>query len=153
MIVATLSIFLAQRLHANGNGSQGGGRAAPTAGRAPSPTPSERPGCSASFTVAGAWPTGFQANVTVRSNGTTPIGGWTVTWTFPSDQTVMQLWNGHFTQTKSAVRVDSEGWNALATAKNTATFGFVGSGTAPPGVQNLTCTVSAASASSSPSRR
>jgi cellulase/cellobiase CelA1 len=153
MIVATLSIFAAQRLHGNEGGQRKGGGTAPTAARSPAPSPSERPGCSASFTVASSWPTGFQANVTVRTRGSAPINAWAVTWTFPSDQTVMQLWNGHFTQTKGAVRVESEGWNGASPAQNATTFGFVGNGAAPPAVQNLTCTVSMATRSPSPTRR
>jgi hypothetical protein len=146
MIIATLAIFLAQRLHANGAG-QREARTAPTAAR--SPSPSERPGCSASFTVAGAWPTGFQANVTVRGSGSAALSGWAVTWTFPSDQTIMQLWNGHYTQTKTAVRVESEGWNGSPAPKESATFGFVGSGAAPTAIHDLTCTVSVVSRSPS----
>jgi chitin-binding protein len=68
----------------------------------------------------------------------------------------MQLWNGRYTQTKTAVRVESEGWNGSPAARETATFGFVGSGAAPTAVQNLTCTVSivtqSPSRSPSPSR-
>jgi mannan endo-1,4-beta-mannosidase len=63
----------------------------------------------------------------------------------------MQLWNGHYTQTKTAVRVESEGWNGSPAAKDSATFGFVGSGAAPTAVHNLTCAVSAAPRSPSPS--
>jgi cellulase/cellobiase CelA1 len=150
MVIATLAIFLAQRLHASGGEQRRPSRAAPTA--AGSPSPSDRPGCSASFTVAGAWPTGFQANVTVRSSGSATINGWTVTWTFPSDQTIMQLWNGHYTQTKSMVMVQSEGWNGSPAAQQSTTFGFVGSGSAPPAVQNLTCTVAVVTRPPSPSR-
>jgi chitin-binding protein len=74
---------------------------------------------------------------------------------FPSDQTVMQLWNGHFTQTKSAVRVESEGWNGSPAATQSSTFGFVGSGPAPTAVHDLACTVSVGTRppSPSPSRR
>ncbi|MCW2639014.1 MAG: esterase, depolymerase family [Dactylosporangium sp.] len=151
MIVATLAIFMAQRLHANGAGQRGAGGAVPTAARSPAPSPSRPLGCSASFAVASAWPTGFQANVTVRSNGSAAISGWTVTWTFPSDQTVMQLWNGRYAQTKTAVRVESEGWNGSPPAADSTTFGFVGSGPAPTAVQSLTCTVSVVSRSPSPS--
>jgi hypothetical protein len=153
MIVATLSIFMAQRLHGNEAGQRKAGGAASTPARPPSPSPSERPGCSAAFTVAGSWPTGFQANITVRTRGAAAINAWTVTWTFPSDQTVMQLWNGHFTQTKGVVKVESEGWNGSPQAQNATTFGFVGSGAAPPAVQNLACTISTVTRQPSPTRR
>jgi cellulase/cellobiase CelA1 len=152
IVVATLAIFLAQWVHASGSErSRAGG--APTPARSPATSPSDRPGCSASFTVAGAWPTGFQANVTVRGNGSSPVNGWTVTWTFPSDQTVMQMWNGRYTQTKSIVTVQSEGWNRSPAAGNSTTFGFVGTGNAPTAVHDLTCTVAGGTGVPSPSRR
>lgn len=153
IVIATLAIFLAQRLHASGSGRPDAGGAAPTAISPPTGSTSDRPGCSASFTVAGAWPTGFQANVTVRTNGSSPVNGWTVTWAFPADQTVMQMWNGHYTQTKAVVTVRSEGWNGSPAAKQSTTFGFVATGTAPTTVHNLSCTVAAVSPSPSPSPR
>jgi chitin-binding protein len=153
MIFAAFAIFLAQQLHANGSGRSGARGVGPTAARSPLASPSDRPGCTASFTVAGAWPTGFQANVTVRGSGTAAINGWTVTWTFPSDQMVVQLWNGRYTQTKSLVTVQSEGWNSSPAAKDTSSFGFVASGSAPTALHDMTCTVSTVTRSASPTRR
>jgi hypothetical protein len=153
IVAATLAIFVAQQLHAGEGTPRNPGRAAPTVPASPTGSHSNHPGCTASYTVAGAWPAGFQANVTIRTNGSSSINGWVVKWTFPADQTVMQLWNGHYTQTKTAVTVRSEGWYpSPASNEMTTTFGFVGTGAAPPAVQDLTCTVSVgAQSSASPS--
>nr|WP_240942965.1 cellulose binding domain-containing protein [Planosporangium thailandense] len=145
-----MSIFLAQRLHPNLTGQRNPGRPNPTARHA-APPPSERPGCVASFAVSSTWQSGFRATVTVRATGAAAIDGWTVTWTFPGDQAVMQMWNGQYTQTHSKVTVQSEGWNGSPSPKGAARFGFIASGDTPTAVQDLACTVSLATAS--PSRR
>ncbi|MGC9667832.1 cellulose binding domain-containing protein [Planosporangium sp. 12N6] len=150
MVIATLAIFTAQRLHANDAPGDRHG-AAPTPHRSPATKTPERTGCTAAFTVTSTWPSGFQASVTIQTTGSTPINGWTVTWAFPSDQTVTQMWNGHYTQTKAVVTVRSEGWNGSPAAEDSIRFGFVGSGSAPDGVQNLTCTVAAAGSRPGPS--
>ena len=96
-------------------------------------------GCTAMYNVSGAWGGGFQGEVMVHA-GTTPVNGWTVSFTFPGSQTVTQVWSGKGTSSGSLVSVKNESWNGSIAANNYTTFGFLGSGTAPTTVQNLTCT-------------
>ena len=59
-----------------------------------------------------------------------PIDGWTLSFAFPSGQTISQLWNGVHTQSGAQVSVTDAGYNkALATNASTS-FGFNGAGTA-----------------------
>jgi Cellulose binding domain len=138
LVTATGAIALAQPLHLRG------GEAARGASRAPAPPPSTSSsagtGCSASLTVTSSWASGFRASVTVRNNGATAINDWTVSWSFPGDQTVTQLWNGHYTQVKSTVTVKSLDWNASPDPNGSTTFGFLGTGAAPETVDELKCT-------------
>ena len=89
--------------------------------------------------MASQWPGGFQAEVTVRNTGTAAIAGWRVTWTFPGEQRVVQLWNGSVTVNGSSVTVTSASWNGSLAAGATTSFGFIASGSASA-LPGLACT-------------
>jgi chitin-binding protein len=91
------------------------------------------------YSITGTWGNGFQGEVMVHA-GTTPVNNWTVSWTFPGSQTITQLWSGKYTGSGSLATVKNETWNGAIAANNYTKFGFLGSGTAPTTVQNLTCT-------------
>jgi predicted carbohydrate-binding protein with CBM5 and CBM33 domain len=104
----------------------------------PTTPPPADTGCSAMYAVKGSWNGGFQAEVMVHA-ATTPVGKWTVSWTFPSGQTVSQLWSGKHAVSGSLNTVQNESWNGTVAANNHTTFGFTGTGATPTTVQNLTC--------------
>src|SRR4051794_17506676 len=82
-------------------------------------------GCQVGYQVSSQWPGGFGVNVTVTNLGDA-ISGWTLAWTFPSGQTITQLWNGTYTQSGSQVTVKDAGWNAAIPAGGSSSFGFNG---------------------------
>ncbi|MET7393483.1 glycoside hydrolase family 9 protein [Dactylosporangium sp. NPDC005572] len=83
--------------------------------------------CTAVYRVTNQWGDGFNGEVTVTNSGTTPISGWTVTFTFPGNQKVTNGWSGVWSQTGAAVTVANAAWNgSLAPAGSTAA-GFNGS--------------------------
>ena len=85
--------------------------------------------CHVGFTVVNSWNTGFQAALSIQNTGTTPINGWTLTWTFPGSQTISQLWNGTATQTGTSVSVASMSYNAtIAAGASYNDAGFTGNG-------------------------
>jgi rhamnogalacturonan endolyase len=82
-------------------------------------------GCRVVYTVTSQWQGGFGASVAVTNVGD-PLNGWTLGWSFPSGQTITQLWNGVASQSGAAVTVRDAGYNAaLATGASTS-FGFNG---------------------------
>ena len=83
-------------------------------------------GCVADYAVTNTWPGGFQAQVTVSSNGGVPVHGWRVTWSLPDGQTITQIWNGVLTQQGGSVTVANENYNAAVSAGGSTTFGFLG---------------------------
>lgn len=104
--------------------------------------PSSQPpttGCAATFAITGQWSGGYQAEVTVRNTGTTPMTGWRVTWTQPSGQTVSQLWNGGYTVAGSAVTVVDAGWNGALRPNATGSFGLNGTASGPPVAPVVAC--------------
>jgi endo-1,4-beta-xylanase len=102
----------------------------------PPSTPPPSGGCVVTYGV-NQWNTGFTANVTVKNNGTAPVSGWTLKWTFAPGQTVTQAWNATVTQSGTAVTATNVSYNGTIAAGGTTSFGFnanwSGSNPAPTG--------------------
>jgi cellulose 1,4-beta-cellobiosidase len=86
--------------------------------------------CHVGYTVTNSWPGGFQVALSIQNTGTAAFNGWTLTWTFPSGQTINQLWNGAAAQTGANVTVNNLGYNAaIAAGGSYNDMGFTGNGT------------------------
>lgn len=87
------------------------------------------------------WAGHFQAQVTVKNNGTTALNGWTVKWTFAGGQTFEGApWNGTVITQPPTVAVSNVDWNKVVASGGSTSFGFNGAGTAPSPTPALTCT-------------
>jgi hypothetical protein len=85
--------------------------------------------CHVGYTVVNSWPGGFQVALSVQNTGTAAFNGWTLTWTFPSGQTINSLWNGAATQTGATVTVNNLGYNAaIAPGASYNDMGFTANG-------------------------
>jgi len=98
-------------------------------------------GCSVTYAVVNQWnnnPTsgGFQTNLTITNTGPEPINGWTLTFAFPSSQTITGQWNAAFTQDGASVTASSnQSWNAtIAPGESVSSVGFLGSWSGTNGV-------------------
>jgi hypothetical protein len=91
--------------------------------------PPSNASCAVHYALAGTWPGGFQASVTITNKAATAVNGWKLTWTWPdSGEAITQLWNGSETQSGSAVTVTDAGYNAtIGASGGTVNFGFTGS--------------------------
>ncbi|MBG0564199.1 cellulase family glycosylhydrolase [Actinoplanes aureus] len=108
----------------------------------PSPSPSTPTGaCTATYTVTGQWPGGFQGDVKITAGGAA-ITGWTVTWTYANGQTVSSHWGSTLTSSGSTVTARNAGWNGRLSAGASTSFGFLGSWTGTNSVPAVTCTAS-----------
>jgi beta-glucosidase len=87
-------------------------------------------GCTATSRIVSAWSGGFQAEITVSNQGSTPLSGWTVGWSRPADQSIGSLWNGKLGQTSTSTTVDNVDWNGSVGPGATTGFGLSGSGSA-----------------------
>ena len=102
--------------------------------------------CSAAYSLTNSWAGGFQAQVALTNSGTTPISGWTLTWTFPGDQKISSMWTASYTQSGESVTAVNEPYNASIPANGSVTIGFTGTFTssdAPPtsfAVNGTACT-------------
>ncbi|MBN1310328.1 MAG: cellulose binding domain-containing protein [Anaerolineae bacterium] len=88
--------------------------------------PTQQPGtCSVDYVIQNDWGSGATVTVTVRNGSSSAINGWTLTWTFPGNQQITNLWNGSYTQSGASVSVRDAGWNATIGANGgTVSFGF-----------------------------
>jgi len=76
----------------------------------------------------------------VTNTGASAMTGWTVTWSFPADQRITQLWGGQHSQSGGNVAVGNASWNGGLSPGAATTFGFLvdaSSAAAPP--TNLAC--------------
>ncbi|WP_371687325.1 cellulose binding domain-containing protein [Micromonospora sp. KC723] len=99
----------------------------PTVSTSPTVSPSSSPpqsGARAVYAVTNSWPGGFQGEVTVIA-GSSPIRGWTVSWTFPDGQVINQMWGGSHTQSGAKVTVANVAHNGALPAGGSASFGFI----------------------------
>jgi mannan endo-1,4-beta-mannosidase len=134
------------------------GSPSPTPSRttaSPSPTPSRTPtsppptttpptgggACTATYSIVGQWPGGFQGEVKVTA-GTAAIKGWTATWTLASGQAVTQVWNATVTTSGSTATARNVSYNGGLGAGASTTFGFLGSSTGTNGVPAVSCAAS-----------
>src|SRR5262249_48894220 len=81
--------------------------------------------CNITYQLTTQWNVGFQVQMTIVNTGPA-VSSWTVQWTFPSTQTITELWNGVFTQTGQNVTVKNASYNGTIATGGTVTFGFNG---------------------------
>jgi acetylxylan esterase len=105
-----------------------------TTSRPPTTTTTTGPpgACTATYRLVNPWTGGFQAEVTVRNNGSAQIGSWTVALGLGGGQTIVNLWNGVNTGTTGAVTVRNAPYNGTIPGNGTTTFGFVANGPSTP---------------------
>jgi hypothetical protein len=99
------------------------------------------PTCTATYSLASASGGSLQANVTVKDTGNSPLNGWKLTWTFPGDEKITDLWNGVYTQSGAQVTVTNASYNGTVAAGATTSLGFNGSYSASDASpSSLSCT-------------
>ncbi|MEV4765234.1 cellulose binding domain-containing protein [Micromonospora chokoriensis] len=83
--------------------------------------------CTVRFTAANDWGNGYIGGVEIVNNGTSPVDGWTLTWTWPTDwQQVSSGWSATWEQVGTAVRVTPTDDNRQIAAGGSVSAGFVG---------------------------
>lgn len=83
--------------------------------------------CTVGYRLTTQWPGGFQASVTVRNSGASPINGWNLQWSFANGQTVTDMWNATPRQSGSTVNAANADYNKQISAGGSVSIGFNGS--------------------------
>jgi hypothetical protein len=102
-------------------------------------TPQPAGACTATLTVTGSWSGGYQADVTVRNNGTSTLNAWSVSFTFPGSQQVSNAWNAQVTQSGQQVTARNVGYNGTLSGGGSTSFGMIISGQNQP-IPAISCT-------------
>ncbi|MFZ6029371.1 MAG: glycoside hydrolase family 9 protein [Chloroflexota bacterium] len=103
----------------------------PTATATQTPTPTTGTPtttyCQVSYTP-NTWNTGFTAQVSVSNLSSTPIAGWTLTWSFADGQQISSGWNATITQSGANVSASNVAnhWNGTIPVNGSVSFGFQG---------------------------
>jgi len=99
-------------------------------GVTPTPTPTPVPGhyCSVHY-AASSWTGAFTVNITINNISSAPIQGWTLTFTFGSDQQVTAGWNATWSQSGQQVTARDVGYNDIIAAGSSTSLGFNGTWT------------------------
>ena len=85
--------------------------------------------CAVRYSVVRTWPGGLQAQAVLTNTSTSPLSGWTLTWSFAGDQRVTGAWNGDLTQSGARVRVTNASYDGTIAPSGSVTIGFTGSST------------------------
>ena len=89
------------------------------------PPPSGGGDCRVGYT-ANSWNNGFTANVTISNTGSSPINGWTLTYSLPAGQQITSGWNATVSQSGSSVTARNISWNGTIAPGGNASFGYQG---------------------------
>ncbi|MGF1647512.1 MAG: lytic polysaccharide monooxygenase [Kineosporiaceae bacterium] len=117
----------------------GGPTPSPSPSGTPSPSPSQT--CSADYTITSSWSTGFHAEVTVTNTGNAAIPYWMVVLHLGEQADVADHWSSTLhSESGSQAMFHAAAWNGALAPDGTATFGFIGSGSAPQ-TTTAACTV------------
>lgn len=81
--------------------------------------------CTVNYVKRNEWGNGATVDVFIANTGASAINGWTLSWSFPGNQTITNLWNGSYTQSGQSVSVRNLSYNAVIGANGgTQSFGF-----------------------------
>jgi len=82
--------------------------------------------CEVTYTTESQWTGGFVAQVVIANNGSSPINGWTLAFTFPGNQQITDAWNGVVSQSGENVTITNESYNETIAAGTSTSLGFQG---------------------------
>lgn len=116
---------------------QGAGHSLPSSGMAavaleffgitgsgnPDPNPPGPGTCGVKATV-NAWNNGLTENITITNTGTSPINGWSLSFTLPGGQTITSGWNATYSPPTGQVTARNSGHNAAIAPGGSVDIGF-----------------------------
>ena len=80
---------------------------------------------SCDYRLVSEWSTGFTAEVTIVNDSSTPVEGWSVSWSYTDGSTVPRTWDANLIGNDPYVASNMP-YNAVITANSSTSFGFNG---------------------------
>ena len=68
--------------------------------------------CHITFSNLKDWQKGFTGAIVIHNTGQDPIEGWRLTWTFPGNQKLHEVWDGNYGQDGQTITLTSLPWNS-----------------------------------------
>ncbi|ACE84076.1 cellulase family glycosylhydrolase [Cellvibrio japonicus] len=78
-----------------------------------------------SYTVTNQWSNGFTASIRIANNGTSPINGWNLSWSYSDGSRVTNSWNANVSG-NNPYTASNLGWNGSIQPGQAVEFGFQG---------------------------
>lgn len=82
--------------------------------------------CSVEYKINSQWNDGFVADVTIKNLSGAEIKNWKLTWNFLENQSIVNAWNGSYTQSGKGVSVSNMSYNSKIAKDGNVSFGFQG---------------------------
>ena len=76
------------------------------------------------FATSNDWGSGQVPSITLRNTGSSPIDGWTVTWTESNDVALSNSWSTTLTQSGRNFQAAPVGYNQVVPANGRVSFGM-----------------------------
>ncbi|MGA4727814.1 cellulose binding domain-containing protein [Micromonospora taraxaci] len=89
----------------------------------PPTTPPPSGDCRVAYTV-NAWNSGLTASISVTNTSSTPVNGWTLTFTLPGGQSITSGWNANYSPSSGAVTARNVSYNATIAPNTSVDIGF-----------------------------
>ncbi len=106
-------------------------------------------GAQCEYNVINDWGSGFQAEIRIVNNDTTPINGWAVEWLYGDGSEISGQWNATFSG-ENPYSATALSWNAVVEPGEFVAFGFTGvNGSDTASIPTVTGEVCGAMSSSS----
>ncbi len=94
--------------------------------------------CAVDFDTSNDWGSGQVPRITLRNTGSTPITGWSVSWTESNDFSLSNYWSATVAQSGRSVTATPASWNTTVPANGSIEFGMqIGYSGAKPMPQGL----------------
>lgn len=81
-------------------------------------------GCTVAFDTSSDWASGQITRVALRNTGTTPINGWSISWTESNDVAVTNSWGANLAVSGRSFVATPVGYNSTVAANSAIDFGF-----------------------------
>ncbi|CAL9362658.1 hypothetical protein SUDANB176_00707 [Streptomyces sp. enrichment culture] len=91
-------------------------------------SPAQAADAEATYLKTQDWGSGFTGRWTVTNTGTTAVGGWTLSWSFPSGTSVTSAWDASVTGSGTRWTARNASYNGTLAPGASVSFGFVGYG-------------------------
>ena len=76
------------------------------------------------YTIVNDWGSGATVTVEITNTGSSTINGWSLSWTFPGNQEITNLWSGSYTQSGQSITISNDTWNGNISPGSSVNFGF-----------------------------